>query len=223
MVATSFRCLQEGFKRLNGVETRGGHGIFTPCRQLGGLRSPAIIVRSGSACVDVVFLASDTCWLAVRSESLKMILVSLLLPHRRMSTSIFTVLREFLLEYRGAYRFVFGTDTNTHLWGCSDGRLIGNSVPPLSQKDADKLVCLTEFLYEFDLRADNTWTEVATPTRRAWSSVKNLLVETAEEKSQMYFCCPRLPSIWKIAVLSRVCTSEAIIDQLSAIMFSVLP
>ena len=32
-----------------------------------------------------------------------------------------------------------------------------------TQKDADKLVCLTEFLYEFDLRADNTWTEVATP------------------------------------------------------------
>ena len=56
-----------------------------------------------------------------------------------------------------------------------------------TQKDADKLVCLTEFLYEFDLRADNTWTEVATPTRRAWSSVKNLLVETAEEESQIDF------------------------------------
>ena len=71
---------------------------------------------------------------------------------------------------------MFGTDTNTHLWGCSDGRLIGNSVLPpfagLSQKDADKLVCLTKILYEFDLRADNTWTEVATPIRRAWSPVK---------------------------------------------------
>ena len=188
-------CLQEGFKRLNGVEIRGGHGVFTPCRQLGSLRSPAIIVRSGSACDDVVFLASDTRWLAVKSESMKMIFVSLHLPHRRISlvacTSIFTVLREALLGYRGAYRFVFGTDTNTHLWGCSDGRLIGNSVPPplggLSQKDADKLVCLTEFLHEFELRADNTWTEVATPTRRAWSSVKNLLVEIAEEESQMDF------------------------------------
>ena len=51
----------------------------------GGLRSPAIIVRSGSACDDVVFLASDTCWLAVRSESMKMIFVSLHLPHRRIS------------------------------------------------------------------------------------------------------------------------------------------
>ena len=37
------------------------------------------------------------------------------------------------------------------------------------------------------MRADNTWTEVATRTRRAWSSVKNLLVETAEEESQMDF------------------------------------
>ena len=64
-------CLQEGFKRLNGIGIRGGHGIFTPCRQLGCLRSPAIIVRSGSACDDVVFLASDTRWLAVRSESMK--------------------------------------------------------------------------------------------------------------------------------------------------------
>ena len=94
-------CLQEGFKRLNGVEIRGGHGVFTPCRQLGGLRSPAIIVRSGSACDDVVFLASDTRWLAVKSESMKMIFVSLHLPHRRISlvacTSIFTVLREALL------------------------------------------------------------------------------------------------------------------------------
>ena len=100
-------------------------------------------------------------------------------------------MREALLGYRGAYRFVFGTDTNTHLWNCSDGRLIGNSVPPpfagLFEKDTDKLVCLTGFLYEFDLRADNTWTEVATPTRRAWSSVKNLLVETAEEELQMDF------------------------------------
>ena len=133
-------------------------------RQIGGLRSPAIFVRSGSACDDVVFLASDTRWLAVRSESMNMIFVSLHLSHRRISlvdcTSIFTVLREALLGYRGAYRFVFGMDTNTHLWGCSDERLIGNSVLPLfaglSQKDADKLVCLTEFLYEFDLRADNT-------------------------------------------------------------------
>ena len=58
-------CLQEGFKRLNGIEIRGGHGIFTSCRQLRGLRSPAIIVRSGSAC-DVVFLASGTRWFAVK-------------------------------------------------------------------------------------------------------------------------------------------------------------
>ena len=50
-----------------------------------------------------------------------------------------------------------------------------------------KLLCLTEFLYEFDLRADNTWTEIAAPTRRAWSSVKNLLVETVEEETQMDF------------------------------------
>ena len=59
---------------------------------------------------------------------MKMIFVSLHLLHRRMSlvgyTSIFTVLREALLGYRGACRFVFGTDTNTHLWGCSDGRLL---------------------------------------------------------------------------------------------------
>ena len=108
----------------------------------GGLWSPAIIVRSGAACDDVVFLAFDTRWPAVRSESMKMIFVSLHLPHRRISlvdyTSFFTILREALLVYRGVYRFVFGTDTNTRLWGCSDGRLIGNSVPPpfagLSQK-----------------------------------------------------------------------------------------
>ena len=49
-------CLQEGFKRLNGIAIGGGHGIFTLCRQLGVLRSPAIIVRCGSACDDVVFL-----------------------------------------------------------------------------------------------------------------------------------------------------------------------
>ena len=154
-------CLQEGLASQR-IEIRGGHGVFTPCRQLGGLRSLAVIVRSGSACDDVVFLASDTGWLAVKSESMKMIFVSLHLPHRRIAlvnnTSIFTVLREALLGYLGAHRFVFGTDTNTHLWGCSDGRLIGNSVPPpfvgLSKKDAEKLLCLTEFLYEFDLRAD---------------------------------------------------------------------
>ena len=50
-----------------------------------------------------------------------------------------------------------------------------------------KLACLADFLYEFDLRADNTWTEVARPTRRAWSSVKNLLVAAAEKESQTDF------------------------------------
>ena len=96
-------CLQEGFKRLNGIEIRGGHGIFTPCRQLGGLRSPAIIVRSGSACDDVVFLASDTRWCCKKSvnENDFRIFAFATLPHRRISlvdyTSIFTVLREALL------------------------------------------------------------------------------------------------------------------------------
>ena len=138
-------CLEEGFKRPSGIEIKGGHGIFTPCRQLGGLRSHVIIVRSGSVCDAAVFLVSDTRLLAVRSESMKLIFVSLRLPHRRLSLddhmSIFTVLREALLGYRGAYRFVFGADTHTRLWDCSDGRLIGDSVcPPLSglpQKDAD--------------------------------------------------------------------------------------
>ena len=69
--------------------------------------------------------------------------------------------------------------------------MIGNSVlPPFagpSQKGADKLACLADFLNKFDLRADNTWTEVTTPTRGAWSSVRNLLVEAAEEESQMDF------------------------------------
>ena len=50
--------------------------------------------------------------------------------------------------------------------------------------------------------------------------MKNLFVETAEEESQMDFL---LSSSWKIAVLNRVCTSEAITGQLSAIMFLVLP
>ena len=188
-------CLQEGFKRLEGVSVSGGHGVFTPCRQIGGLRSPAIIVRSGSVCDDVVFLASDPRWLAVKSESLEVIFVSLHLPHRRISlvdyTSTFSVLREALLAYRGAFRFVLGADTNTQLWGCSDGRLVGNSViPPYAaqtQKDADKLTCLAEFLAEFDLRADNTWTEVATPTRRSWGSVRHPLALEGEEETQMDF------------------------------------
>ena len=106
-------------------------------------------------------------------------------------TSTFSVLREALLVYRGAFSFVLGADSNTHLWGCSDGRLVGNSViPPYAaqtQKDADKLTCLAEFLFEFDLRADNTWTEVATPTRRSWGSVKHPLALEGEEETQMDF------------------------------------
>ena len=62
-----------------------------------------------------------------------------------------------------------------------------SSCAGLSQKDFYKLTYLAEFLYEFDLRADNTWTEVATPTRRAWSSVKHTLAVTAEEELQMDF------------------------------------
>ena len=121
-----------------------------------------------------------------KSESLKLNFVSLHLPHRRISlvdyTTTFSVLREALLVYRGAERFVLGADTNT---------LVGNSVLPsfagLSQEDADKLTCLAEFLFEFDLRGDNTWTEVAMPTRRSWSSVKHPLATEGEEETHMDF------------------------------------
>ena len=100
---------QEGLKRLDGIDIKVGRGIFTPCRLLGGLRSPAITVRSGSVCDDVEFLVADTRWLTVRSESLKLIFLSLHVPHRRISVedymSIIAGLREALLVYFGAYRF----------------------------------------------------------------------------------------------------------------------
>ena len=106
---------QEGFKRLDGIDIKVGRGIFTPCRLLGGLRSPAITVRSGSVCDDVEFLVADTRWLAVRSE----IFLSLHVPHRRMSVeeymSIIAGLREALLVYLGANRFVTGAETNSRL------------------------------------------------------------------------------------------------------------
>ena len=192
-----------------GLRQQGENGIFTPCRRLKGPRGPAIIVRSGSVCDDVEFLVSDIRWLAVRS-GLKLIFVSL--PHRRISvedhTSIFTSLREALLGYRGAYRFVTGADTNTRLCGCSDGRLVGDAVclslTGLPQMDADKLAYLAEFLYEFDLRADNTCTDRVMPTRRAWISVKQSLTAAAEEELQMVSCCLRSQLTWKIVALSRV-------------------
>ena len=58
--------------------------------------------------------------------------------------------------------------------------------PPLTglpQKDADKLAYLAEFLYEFDLRAENTWTDRTMPTRRAWIQVKHSLTAAAEDES----------------------------------------
>ena len=47
--------------------------------------------------------------------------------------------------------------------------------------------CLAEFLFEVDLRADNTWAEVVMPTRRAWSSVKHPLAMEGEEETHMDF------------------------------------
>ena len=86
----------------DGGEKGAGQGQHVEMDQKEGdglsLRIPAIIVRSGSVCDDVVFLASDTRWLAVKSDSMKLICASLHWPHRRISLvdnmSMFTALWE---------------------------------------------------------------------------------------------------------------------------------
>ena len=172
-------CLQEGFKRLENLEMPGGPVVYTPSHHpQRGFRVPAVLVRADLG-EDTEIYASGVRWVAVRVLSHAVLIISAHLPHARQSVMSY---RETLQEitsclerFKSAFprhHVVLGTDCNVSLNGFEDGRFVGGATVPLTKvrscADAERASALYEFMLNFGLRADNTWSEWDCVTRVGW-------------------------------------------------------
>ena len=70
------------------------------------------------------------------------------------------------------HNVVLGADCNVSLNGFEDGRFVGDATVPLTKArscaDAERASALYEFMLNFGLRADNTWSEWDCVTRVGW-------------------------------------------------------
>ena len=92
------------------------------------------------------------------------ILMSAHLPHQRIKQEVMEStleeMRELLRKYPN-HKIVIGIDANIKLNGFTDGCLVGPAVPqaPITPKEAERAALLHEFMQEFGLCAQNTWTD----------------------------------------------------------------
>ena len=70
------------------------------------------------------------------------------------------------------HNVVLGADCNVSLNGFEDGRFVGDATVPLTKgrpcADAERASALSEFMLNFGLRTDNTWSERDCVTRVGW-------------------------------------------------------
>ena len=108
-----------------------------------------------------------------------MLIISAHLPHARQSVLSYSeTLQEItccLERFKSAFlrhHVVLGADCNVSLNGFEDGRFVGDATVPLtkvrSSADAERASALCEFMLNFGLRADNTWSEWDCVTRVGW-------------------------------------------------------
>lgn len=73
-------CLQEAFRKTEGLVSEHGEVVYTTDKIHGGLRTPAIVVRGPlqNQCIPV---GSGKRWTAVRFKRIRRLVVSLHLPH----------------------------------------------------------------------------------------------------------------------------------------------
>ena len=116
--------------------------------------------------------ASGVRWVAVRVVSHAALIISAHLPHARHSVMSF---RETLQEitcclerFKSAFprhHVVLGADCNVSLNGFVNFRFVGDATVPLTKvrscADAERASALYEFMLNFGLRADNTWSGIA--------------------------------------------------------------
>ena len=147
----------------------GGHVVYTPSHHpQRGFQVPAVLVRAEleRRHGDLRFLVYV--WVAVTVLSHAVLIISAHLPHERQSVmSCRETLQEItscLERYKSAFprhHVVLGADCNASLNGFEDGRFVGDATVPLTKvrscADAERASALYEFMLNFGLRADNTW------------------------------------------------------------------
>ena len=153
--------------------------VYTPChRPQRGFWVPAVLVRADLG-DDREIYASRVRWVAVRVLSHAVLIISAHLPHARQSAmSLWETLQEItccLGRPKSAFprhHVVLGADCNVSLNGFEDGRFVGDATVPLTKvrscADAERASALYEFMLNFGLRADNTWSEWDCVTRVGW-------------------------------------------------------
>ena len=153
--------------------------VYTPShRPQRGSRVPAVLVRADMG-EDTEIHASGVRWVAVRLLSHAVLIISAHLPHARQSVlSYRETLREVTCchaRFKSAFprhHVVLGADCNVSLNVFEDGRSVGDATVPLTKArscaDAERASALYEFMRNFWLRTDNTWSERDCVTRVGW-------------------------------------------------------
>ena len=132
-----------------------------------GFRVPAVLVRADLG-EDTEICASGVRWVAVRVLLHAVLIISAHLPHARQSVmSKRETLQEItccLERFKSAFprhNVVLGADCNASLNGVRLTKV-------RSCADAESASALYEFMLNFGLRADNTWSEWDCVTRVGW-------------------------------------------------------
>ena len=133
-----FLLLQEGFCRLEGINT-GAHVLFTPPCRCGALKCPAIIVHRRWT-DDAKAAGGGARWVAIAFKS-GIMLISVHLPHSGRGQLEFELAIEeissFMAKHVG-YKFLIGTDANAKLWGAIDHHHVGAQVPYAAMNALDR-------------------------------------------------------------------------------------
>ena len=159
-------CLQEAFKRLENIEILGGHVAYTP---QSGFRVPAVLVSA-----DVGEDTEVSClWGSLGGHPF---LVSRYVGDQRAHAACKTqcyvvqgntrrnhVLLQPTQDCFSPQHVVLGIDANISLNGFKDDRFVGGAIVPLTKvrscADAERAGAFYQFMLNFGLRADNSWTD----------------------------------------------------------------
>ena len=170
--------MQEGFRQTEGIVCEFKHTIYTPSELRGNLRCPAVIVNEHlTGKVDFGFVGAGVRWVAVGLNN-QVLLVSLHMPHSRLSIQIF---RETLEEVDACIRatafkkIIIGMDANVHVGSVVDELTVGPNVFVRvdSSLDLERAQSLHAFLVEHGLSLSSTFTSPGFEqiTRENWNGL----------------------------------------------------
>ena len=149
----------------------------------------------------------------VRLLSHAVLIISAHPPHARQSVlSCRETLQEITCcveRFKSAFprhHVVLGADANASLNGFEDGRFVGDATVPLKKArscaEAERAGALYEFMLNFGLRADNTWSEWDCVTRVGWRH------ESRETQVDYLFSSEEMPLLDAWVDSSLVCDSD---------------